>query len=178
MCTLIQSVRRSERETLDDDGRRPTLFVRRKTTLDDPKSFAGPRRPRHLELPRARSVSYPPARVHMPSTSQTALALALLVACAGVDGRNVVSSASAPAASAPALAPSPSLEDPDDVPDSLGGLSFSPSAVFPRPPSRMNSSRVARRATTRRGTPCACARSNVRQRVLVGVFLRARRVSR
>ena len=54
---------------------------------------------------RARSVSYPPARVHMPSTSQTALALALLVACAGVDGRNVVSSASAPASAASAPAP-------------------------------------------------------------------------
>ena len=57
---------------------------------------------------------------------------------------------------APAFAPSPSLEDPDDVPDSLGG-SFLSLRGLPRPPSRMNSSRVARRATTRRGTPCACA---------------------
>lgn len=121
-CALwIQSVRRSERETLDDDGRADTF----RTTKNNPRRseiVRGTEAPRHLELPRARSVSYPPARVHMPSTSQTALALALLVACAGVDGRNVVSSASAPAASAPAFAPSPSLEDPDDVPDSLGGL--------------------------------------------------------
>ena len=37
------------------------------------------------------------------------------------------------------------------------GRSFLSLRGLPRPPSRMNSSRVARRATTRRGTPCACA---------------------
>lgn len=121
--------------------------MRRKNTLDDSKSFARPRRPRLLELPLALSALHTlPARVHMPSVCHTALALALFVACAGVDGRDVASSPASAPASAPAFAPAPSPEDPDDLPDSLGALLPLP----PRsPPPTLEDELFACRATCR-----------------------------